>query len=317
MRILIADDDLTSRNVLAAVLRKVGYEVTETADGAEAWEELQKPDAPRMAVLDWMMPAMDGLEVVRRVRALPTDQPPYIIMLTSKVEKADIIAGLDNGADDYLAKPFHPNELRARVGVGRRLVEMQSELRQARNALAHQATHDPLTGILNRRAVESALARELAREQRQHNGLAVGICDIDHFKKVNDTHGHPVGDEVLGGVVRLLENGLREYDCLARIGGEEFLVITPDVGADGADELFGRLRKTVEDHPIPTGAGQVSITISVGVRIVREDDTLDTLFAAADTALYRAKNTGRNRVCLDDAAPAGEDGAEQNEEREE
>jgi two-component system, cell cycle response regulator len=317
MRILIADDDLTSRTVLAAVLRKVGYEVTQTADGAEAWEELQKPDAPRMAVLDWMMPVMDGLEVVRRVRALPTDQPPYIIMLTSKGEKADIIAGLDNGADDYLAKPFNTNELRARVGVGRRLVEMQSELRQARNALAHQATHDPLTGILNRRAVESSLARELAREQRHHNGLAVGICDIDHFKKVNDTYGHPVGDEVLCGVVRLLEDGLREYDCLARVGGEEFLVITPDVRAGGADELFGRLRETVEHHPIPTRAGQVSVTISIGVRIVQEDDTLDALLAAADTALYRAKNTGRNRVCLDGGALAGQDGTRQNERREE
>jgi len=316
MRILIAEDDLTSRNILAAVLRKVGYKVTETVDGAEAWEELQKPDAPRLVVLDWMMPAMDGLEVVRRVRALPTDQPPYIIMLTAKGEKADIIAGLDNGADDYLAKPFHPNELRARVGVGRRLVEMQSELRQARNELAHQATHDPLTGILNRRAIESVLARELAREQRHHNGLAVGICDIDHFKKVNDTHGHPVGDEVLCGVVRLLEGGLREYDCLARVGGEEFLVITPDVRANGEKEPFERLRRTVEEHPIPTRAGQISVTVSIGVRIVREDDTIEALLTAADAQLYRAKSVGRNRVCLDGAAPAGDDSAKQEGEPE-
>ena len=149
MRILIADDDFTSRVMLAALLKKSGHEVVETTNGSESWEELRKPDAPRLAILDWMMPEMDGPEVVRRVRALETDQPPYIIMLTTRGEKADIIAGLDAGADDYLAKPFHPGELRARVEVGRRLIEMQEQLatqvRELRQALEHIKT---LQGIL-------------------------------------------------------------------------------------------------------------------------------------------------------------------------
>jgi phosphoserine phosphatase RsbU/P len=128
MRILIADDDFTSRTILSGVLKKEGHEVIPTVNGSEAWDALQQPDAPRLAILDWMMPEMDGLEVLRRVRALQTDRPPYIIMLTAKGEKTDIIAGLDAGANDYLGKPFDPGELRARVEVGRRLVEMQDAL---------------------------------------------------------------------------------------------------------------------------------------------------------------------------------------------
>jgi DNA-binding response OmpR family regulator len=128
MRILIAEDDFTSRGMLAAVLKKAGHEVVETVNGLEAWQALQEPDAPRLVILDWMMPEMDGLEVLRRVRALPADRPPYILMLTGKTDKAEVIAGLDAGANDYLAKPFDPGELRARVEVGRRMVEMQDKL---------------------------------------------------------------------------------------------------------------------------------------------------------------------------------------------
>ena len=195
MRILIAEDDFTSRTVLAGVLKKEGHEVR-PLNGAEAWQALQQPDAPALVILDWMMPEMDGPEVVRRVRALRNDRPPYILMLTAKGEKADIIAGLDAGANDYLAKPFDPGELRARVEVGRRMVEMQAALIDSRENLAHQATHDPLTGMLNRRAILDRLHEELARAGRNGDLLAVGMCDIDHFKQVNDTYGHQTGDDV-------------------------------------------------------------------------------------------------------------------------
>ena len=151
MNILIAEDDFTSRSILAMILEKHGYGVAAAADGAEAWAAMQGADAPKLAILDWMMPEMDGIEVCRRIRTLETDQPAYIIMLTAKGEKDDIVAGLEAGADDYLAKPYDPDESRARVGVGRRVVEMQAKLAEARDALAHEATHDPLTGILNRR----------------------------------------------------------------------------------------------------------------------------------------------------------------------
>lgn len=149
MRILIADDDNTCRGMLVAVLRKTGYEVAEARDGAQAWEELQKPDAPRLVVLDWVMPGMDGVDVLRRVRGLPGDRPPYILMLTSKVEKGEIIAGLEAGANDYLTKPYDPGELQARIAVGRRMVELQDALvdknRELRRALSEIKT---LRGIL-------------------------------------------------------------------------------------------------------------------------------------------------------------------------
>ena len=164
MKILIADDDVTSRLVLTGVLKKCGHDVVVRVDGTEAWEAMRRPDAPALAILDWMMPGLAGVEVCRRVRSLQSDQPPYIIILTSKGEKADIVAGLEAGADDYLAKPFDPGELRARVDVGRRMIELQARLREAHDALAHEATHDPLTGTLNRRAFADVLSRALSEE---------------------------------------------------------------------------------------------------------------------------------------------------------
>ncbi|AFL72748.1 GGDEF domain-containing protein [Thiocystis violascens] len=301
MRILIAEDDLTSRVALAGILRKIDHDVIETVNGADALEVLKRPDAPALAILDWMMPQMDGMEVVRRVRSLPTDRPPYLIMLTAKGEKADIVAGLDGGADDYLAKPFDPGELGARIEVGRRLIEMQAQFLAARNALAHEATHDPLTGLLNRRAILDALARQLSRERRRHpDGLAVGICDIDHFKLVNDTYGHLVGDEVLCRFARILESNLRPYDFLGRFGGEEFVVITPLIEHLNVRMLYQRFLSAISDRPIPTKAGQVPVTISIGVKIWSADEDVDAMLMAADRALYRAKSAGRNRICLAD-----------------
>ena len=298
MKILIADDDVTSRRVLTGVLKKYGHEVVTTVDGAEAWEVMQRPDAPRLAILDWMMPGLAGVEVCRRARTLPSDQPPYIIILTSRDEKADIVAGLEAGADDYVAKPFDADELRARVDVGRRLIELQERLMEAREALAHEAMHDPLTGVLNRRAFAVALSRQLSVERRYHHGLALGICDVDWFKKVNDKHGHQVGDEVLSGLVRLMENNLRGHDVLGRHGGDEFVLLTEHAAEGDAIIPYERARAAVADNPIPTRVGNVSITISFGVKIWRADESEDQLLAAADTALYRAKNRGRNRVYL-------------------
>jgi diguanylate cyclase (GGDEF)-like protein len=298
VRILIADDDVTSRLVLTGVLKKNGHEVVATVDGSEAWDAMQGSDAPKLAILDWMMPGLAGVDVCRRVRTLQSDQPPYIIILTSKGEKADIVAGFDAGADDYLAKPFDPDELRARVEVGRRMIELQESLRVARDALNHAAMHDPLTGALNRRAFTDILAREISGERRYQHGLALGICDVDRFKKVNDTLGHQVGDEVLCGLVRLIESTLRGHDVLGRHGGDEFVVLTDHAGDDDAATPYERARSVVAGTPIPTRAGNVSITISVGVKIWRADESEDELLAAADAALYRAKDGGRNRVCL-------------------
>jgi two-component system, cell cycle response regulator len=296
MRILIAEDDFTSRTILSGVLKKKGHEVIPTVNGSEAWDALQQPDAPRLAILDWMMPEMDGLEVLRRVRALQTDQPPYIIMLTAKGEKADIIAGLDAGANDYLCKPFDPGELRARVEVGRRMVEMQDALIESRRVLAHQATHDPLTGLLNRRAILDRLREELSRAGRHGGLLAVGMIDIDHFKQVNDTYGHQAGDDVLCGLTHILSESLRAYDSMGRIGGEEFLVITPMKSGMDWLSVFGRLCAKIAESTITTRSGVLSITVSIGVVCASVDSSVDEILEAADKALYRAKNAGRNRV---------------------
>lgn len=300
MRILIADDSLTSRTMLAGVLRNIGHEVVETVNGSDAWKELQKPDAPDLAILDWMMPKLDGLEVVRRVRSLQSRRPTYLIIVTSKGDKADIVTGLNTGANDYLAKPFDHGELRARVEVGCRMIELQRELMETRNALAYEAMHDYLTGILNRRAIEAELSRELCRERRRHDGLVIGILDIDHFKKINDTYGHAVGDEAICGLVHLVQNCLRDYDHFGRFGGEEFLVISSGVKESDAPNVFERMRLTVAYNPIPTQAGDIRITVSIGLKIAHKNETLDQLIMAADAALYKAKRDGRNCICLYD-----------------
>ena len=296
MRILIADDDLTSRTVLSGVLTKEGHEVTATVNGAEAWKALQQPDAPALVILDWMMPEMDGPEVVRRVRTLQTNRPPYIIMLTTRGDKADIITGLDAGANDYVSKPFDRGELRARIEVGRRLIDMQDALIESREILAHQATHDPLTGLPNRRAILDRLHEELARTRRHDDVLAVGMLDIDHFKLVNDTHGHQAGDDVLCGLAKILRQNNREYDAAGRLGGEEFLVITPMQAGANWIYAYERLCARIAESRIATRSGELSVTVSIGVVRAALDSTVDKILEAADKALYQAKNAGRNRV---------------------
>lgn len=296
MRILIAEDDFTSRTMLAAVLRKGGHEIVEVNNGAEAWQTLQQVNAPKMAIIDWMMPEMDGLELVRRVRSLSTDQPPYLIMLTSRGEKADIIAGLDAGANDYLCKPFDAGELRARVKVGFRMVEIQMALLESREALAYQATHDPLTGLFNRRAILDHLHQQLGQAGR--HGLAVAICDIDHFKQINDIHGHQTGDDILCGLATIFKDSLRKDDTVGRMGGEEFLIVSTLRAATDRFALFDRIRRRIAETAMATRSGNLHITLSIGVASAAADSTVDTLLERSDLALYQAKNDGRNRVIL-------------------
>jgi diguanylate cyclase (GGDEF)-like protein len=239
---------------------------------------------------------MDGLEVVRQLRTMQGERPPYLIILTSRDEEENIIAGLDAGANDYLAKPFNPGELLARVESGRRMIEMQDSLIESREILTLQANHDPLTGILNRRAIFEHLHKELMRSVRQGNGLAIGMCDIDHFKQINDTYGHLTGDEVLCALAQILRDGVRDYDCVGRIGGEEFLVIAPTKAGVDCSALFERLCRRVAESSIKTRSGLLSVTISIGVACAKVGRTEDEILAAADAALYRAKAQGRNRV---------------------
>lgn len=300
-RILVAEDDLTSRAMISAVLRKVGHHVVEARDGEEAWSTFQEANCPKIAILDWMMPGMDGLELIRRVRAVHSDKPPYLIMLTARSRKEDIVLGLDAGADDYLSKPFDPGELMARIAVGSRFIALQEDLVESRKALMYQALHDPLTDLPNRRATLERMEQEVGRIHRYGGVLMVGMCDIDHFKLVNDTHGHHMGDEVLKGVATVLRAGTRASDVVGRLGGEEFLVAMhgeadlPQMGFPNT-EPFERLVHAIRAIRFKGKDGPFGITISIGVAIADQTTSMTAVLAEADACMYAAKQSGRDRV---------------------
>jgi two-component system cell cycle response regulator len=296
MKILIAEDDFTSRSILVAILKKWGYDPVITEDGAAAWAALQRSDAPELVLLDWDMPGMNGLEVCRRLREIDSSHPAHVILLTARGEKGDIVQGLEAGANDYISKPFDSQELQARVRVGQRVLELQSSLREARDALAHQATHDLLTGIFNRRAILDRLSEELSRAKRENGMLSVGMCDIDHFKRINDVHGHQAGDEALVAFTRCLQSQLREHDRFGRYGGEEFLVIAAGSPGGVEEGLYERLCARVAATEIRTKSASLSLTVSIGVARGTGQSTADALLVASDEALYQAKAGGRNRV---------------------
>jgi two-component system, cell cycle response regulator len=300
VKVLIAEDDMVSRRLLEATLTRWGYAVVVTRDGAAAWEVLQGADAPPLAILDWMMPGMDGVEVCRKVRQRGQEPYIYLLLLTTKGRKENIIAGLDAGDDDYLTKPFNPHELQVRLRTGRRIVTLQAELIEAREKLRIQATHDPLTGVWNRRAILEMLGNELARSRRDGLPVAVAIADLDYFKRINDTYGHVVGDMVLCEAVNRMRALLRPYDAIGRYGGEEFLIVLPSCTSQDAFRLAERLRVGISQEPVDIHGGTVDITSSLGVAASDAIALLDAtaLINAADAALYRAKAGGRNRVEL-------------------
>ena len=309
MRILIADDDPVSLHLLQTRLTQWGYEVVTCADGHGAARALQAEDAPRLAILDWMMPGRNGVEVCRDIRTLAHEDYIYIILLTAKDRKEDLLAALEAGVDDYLTKPYDPAELKARLRAGQRILDLQAELITAREALRFRATRDPLTGLWNRGAIQEIVDRELARSHREGQALSLGIADLDHFKGINDTYGHAAGDAVLREATRRLQQTLRLYDSLGRYGGEEFLIVLPGCNAATAPPVAERLRASISEAPFILREGPLLVTISLGVTSLcpgpaedftrtREDlaATHDALVRAADLALYQAKQEGRNRV---------------------
>jgi two-component system cell cycle response regulator len=300
VKVLIAEDDVVSRRLLEATLLRWGYEVIVTRDGSEAWQVLQLADAPPLAILDWMMPGMDGVEVCRKVRQRGQEPYIYLILLTTKGLKENIIEGLDAGADDYLTKPFHPSELQVRLRAGIRIITLQAELIKARETLKIQATHDPLTGIWNRRAILDMLSNELVRSERAQGVVAVVIADLDHFKRINDAHGHATGDAVLCEATNRMRASLRPYDAIGRYGGEEFLLVLPGCTAQAAVKLAERLRTNIGQEPTVIAGKPLRVTSSFGIAATDVIPTLDaaSLIRAADTALYRAKARGRNRIEL-------------------
>jgi two-component system, cell cycle response regulator len=298
LKILIAEDDDVSRHILKLTLTRWGYEVVSCADGLDAWRALQQNDAPRIAILDWVMPGMDGIEVCRSVREHRPEPYTYVLLLTAKGHKDDVIKGMGAGADDYIPKPFDPQELRMRLGAGCRIIELQAQLLAAQESLRYLATHDGLTGLVNRAEIIERLRREIDRADRETSALGLLLIDIDHFKKINDGLGHTAGDQALVEVAGRMRSALRSYDEIGRYGGEEFLVILPGCDEPAAYRQADRLRSLVAEEPVSLLEGSVQTTVSVGVvaREVGSARDLGSLIRGADEALYRAKAAGRNRV---------------------
>jgi diguanylate cyclase (GGDEF)-like protein len=297
-RILVAEDEITFRHMLQTFLTKWGYQVVVVSDGLEAWKVLQGENRPRLALLDWMMPNMDGVEICRAIRAGKPDPYIYLLLLTSRDQKQDVVEGIEAGADDYLIKPFDPQELRARIHAGDRIIELEDRLIRAQEALRELATHDSLTGLLNRRACLDSLLVELDRGCRTGNPVCIVMADIDHFKRINDAHGHQAGDEVLREVAQRMQRSLRRYDTACRFGGEEFLLVLPECSLEEGVKLAERICHLVRSEPVIAKKISVEVSISLGVAVANQvvPADLEALLGSADAALYRAKEAGRNRV---------------------
>lgn len=301
MRALVVDDDPNLRRIINIYLTQVGYEVTEAANGQAAWEHWQA-DPIRLIVTDWMMPIMDGEELVRRLRAAPAEAGYcYIIMLTARTNKGDVVMGLEAGADDYLTKPFDSRELRSRVAIGQRILDLEATLNEARRQLEILAMHDGLTNLLNRRAIHAHAESELSLANRKDSALSLLMLDIDFFKAVNDRYGHAVGDLALRFVADMLMQKKRPYDWAGRWGGEEFLLVLPKANLEEAARVAERIRASLEATPLVLADGrEVPLRLSLGVSCTQgqldNPITVNQLLHQADKALYAAKAAGRNQV---------------------
>jgi len=288
MKVLAAEDNPVFQSMLRTMLTKWGYSAIMARDGSEAWHILEGQDAPRLAVLDWMMPGIDGVEICRRLRSLRREPYIYIVLLTGRTESQDLIEGMDAGADDYLTKPFNAHELRVRIRAGRRILDLQDALRD-------QAIHDGLTGLLNRNSILGKLEEEVSRNTRAGEPLAVLMADVDRFKSINDNHGHMAGDSVLREAARRLKQAARCYDSVGRYGGEEFLVVLPGCGVSDAWRQAERLREAISGEPFAMEDGGLEVTCSFGLACT-EASAAARLVRDADEALYQAKANGRDRV---------------------
>lgn len=306
MKILIADDEMLSRRLLQATLERADYAVTAVENGRQAIEQLARPDGPRLALLDWMMPELDGPGVCREIRQNKNLSYVYMVLLTSKSEKEDIVDGLEAGADDYLTKPFNAEELKARLRTGWRILDLEDRLVMAREQMRFQATHDGLTSLWNRGVILDLLGRELTRSRREQGCTAILMCDLDHFKNVNDTYGHLAGDEVLKETAKRLLSSVRSYDFVGRYGGEEFLIFLNNCNPAHALARAEEIRKAIAEKPMQTTSGLISVEMSLGLMLSNEwgQRPVEELLQHADAALYAAKAAGRN--CVKVATPKAE-----------
>jgi len=298
VKVLVADDDPIMRLFLSRVLAASGYEVVTAANGLEAEKLLQSKNGPKLAIVDWVMPGMDGIELCSRVRSRRDCPYVYLLLVTSKNAQQEVLKGLEAGADDYLTKPVQVAELQARLRIGKRIIDLQQQLIEACEATQFKASHDSLTSLWNRSAILSLLENHFAKAQREDTDVTVLMIDVDHFKDVNDTYGHVQGDIVLCEVARRMRSALRPYDLLGRYGGEEFLVIAPECSLHDGGAVGERIRHAISDTPVDLDGAPLIVTVSVGVATGRKLslEVESQLLQSADMALYKAKQSGRNCV---------------------
>lgn len=299
MQALVVDDSAVYRKLIGDHLRSWGFDFALAENGSEAWRILEQPDSPKLVLLDWVLPDLDGIELCQRIRQAGSSRPyVYVILLTSKEGHQNMLDAMQAGADDYLVKPFDELELKARLLVGKRILDLQDELVSARESMRRAATHDSLTGLMNRGEILAMLLRELERARREHTPVGVILSDIDHFKSVNDTLGHLFGDEALREVARRLREQLRVYDGVGRYGGEEFLLILPNCDLPNALLRANELRERVANTPVVCCGKERLITMSMGVAVSACDgnNEVEMLLNQADAGLYAAKEKGRNRI---------------------
>jgi two-component system, cell cycle response regulator len=292
VKVIVAEDDPISRMLISEKLTNWGYEVIEAENGAQVIELVEVHHDAQLFVVDWQMPELDGIGLCMHLKGRVLLESSYIIVLTSKKKTNNIVMALESGADDFISKPFAPEELKVRLKVGQRIISTE-------NSLLYQATHDPLTNVLNHRAIIDELAKQWALADRKKTALAVMMLDIDHFKRVNDNYGHQAGDHALKSFCLLVKKELRPYDYFGRYGGEEFTVLLPSTDADQALAAAERIRMRVESSPLEYDGYCFCITVSIGVAVFNENQSSQKeLLMAADKAAYKAKSLGRNQVSI-------------------
>jgi len=299
--ILIAEDNLVSRKLLEKSLIKAGFQVVSVENGKEAFRRLKNEFFP-IVITDWKMPEMNGPELCQAIRNHNFPGYIFIILVTAKDANDDVIAGLDSGADDYLVKPINQAELIARLKAGKRILKLERSLKEANEKITILSITDPLTGIYNRSYVNERLPQEIARSYRYGHALSLLMCDIDHFKRVNDTFGHLAGDEILKDFTACLKGSIRNgIDWMARYGGEEFLIVLPETPVKGGCLGAERLRKLISQNIFKIDGEEIQITASFGVSgfdpsECDEKVSPESLIEVSDKYLYQAKEKGRNRV---------------------
>jgi len=296
-KVLVADDSSIYRKLVEHALAEKQYAVLFAKSGREAIDLFSKHQ-PSLVITDWMMPDLSGIELCEHIRNHPRQTYTYLIILTGITEKNKLVKGLAAGADDYLTKPFHSDELLARVGVGRRIVELHRQLAAKNQLLEELALTDALTGLPNRRAIEDWATRQLSGAARYGFSFLVVLADLDHFKTVNDTHGHDAGDTVLKKFSEILKNNSRRSDICGRVGGEEFLFVLTHTTQENAMVVIERIRADLEATRFDFDGGSLAVTASFGLAGFEGTQAPDfnRLVSQADAALYAAKRTGRNRI---------------------